>query len=220
MARIDLNVPYSQKDEAKKLGAKWDPKIKKWYIKDSLALGVFEKWLPPQYTSLMESGSPVYVLRSSYYYIVESYAICWRCREMTSVHSFMLPSPHEEFECYDEEIVGESGSGRWEARYHNTILSSLVGIPSTVLDKLCLVTKRYFPTYSKKAGYTYYMNHCEHCDAVQGDFYMHSEPGGAFCPVSVEQAGIMYRHRIDEFFQGNAGASYSTFDFMPYMKEK
>ena len=30
--KIYLNVPYSEKDEAKKLGAKWDAKNKKWYI--------------------------------------------------------------------------------------------------------------------------------------------------------------------------------------------
>jgi len=29
---IFLNVPYSLKEEAKKLGAKWNPKKKKWYI--------------------------------------------------------------------------------------------------------------------------------------------------------------------------------------------
>ena len=30
--KIYLNVPYSEKNEAKKLGAKWDGKKKKWYI--------------------------------------------------------------------------------------------------------------------------------------------------------------------------------------------
>ena len=29
---IYLNVPYSEKDEAKKMGARWDAKRKKWYI--------------------------------------------------------------------------------------------------------------------------------------------------------------------------------------------
>ena len=29
---------------------------------------------------------------------------------------------------------------------------------------------------------TYYANHCERCEALQGDFYLHSEPGGAFFP--------------------------------------
>ena len=30
--KIYLNVPYSEKNEAKKLGAKWDGKKKKWFI--------------------------------------------------------------------------------------------------------------------------------------------------------------------------------------------
>lgn len=29
---IYINLPYSEKDEGKRLGAKWDPKKKKWYI--------------------------------------------------------------------------------------------------------------------------------------------------------------------------------------------
>ena len=29
--RLYLNVPYSEKDEAKALGAKWNVKAKKWY---------------------------------------------------------------------------------------------------------------------------------------------------------------------------------------------
>jgi ribonuclease HI len=33
-ARIYLRVPFSQKDEAKGLGAKWDPACKKWFIYD------------------------------------------------------------------------------------------------------------------------------------------------------------------------------------------
>lgn len=31
--RLLLNVPFDQKDKAKSLGAKWDPAIKKWWIK-------------------------------------------------------------------------------------------------------------------------------------------------------------------------------------------
>lgn len=30
--RLYLNVPYSEKDEAKALGAKWNAKAKKWFI--------------------------------------------------------------------------------------------------------------------------------------------------------------------------------------------
>ena len=31
---IYLNVPYREKDDAKKLGARWDPVCRKWYIKN------------------------------------------------------------------------------------------------------------------------------------------------------------------------------------------
>lgn len=29
-----LNVPYIEKDKAKKLGANWNPELKKWYVKN------------------------------------------------------------------------------------------------------------------------------------------------------------------------------------------
>lgn len=36
--KIYIKLPYSEKEEGKKLGAKWDPKKKKWYINSSLNL--------------------------------------------------------------------------------------------------------------------------------------------------------------------------------------
>lgn len=40
-----LNVPYAEKEEAKRQGARWDPEKKKWYIE------VFanQKWAPAGY---------------------------------------------------------------------------------------------------------------------------------------------------------------------------
>lgn len=29
---VFLDVPYHEKDEAKRLGARWDPEVRKWYI--------------------------------------------------------------------------------------------------------------------------------------------------------------------------------------------
>ena len=31
-----LNLPYDEKEEGKKLGTRWDPKKKKWYILNNL----------------------------------------------------------------------------------------------------------------------------------------------------------------------------------------
>ena len=48
--RIDLKVPYSEKDAAKKLGARWDAAAKTWYVIDAVDLWPFVKWMPKQLT--------------------------------------------------------------------------------------------------------------------------------------------------------------------------
>jgi len=40
-----LKVPYAEKDQAKALGAKWNPAEKVWYVPDGLDVAVFQKWL-------------------------------------------------------------------------------------------------------------------------------------------------------------------------------
>lgn len=40
-----LNVPYAEKDQARALGAKWNPSRKSWYVPPGVALEPFEKWL-------------------------------------------------------------------------------------------------------------------------------------------------------------------------------
>jgi len=45
MARTDLKVPFAEKDEAKALGARWDPAKRLWYTQ-SADLAPFERWLP------------------------------------------------------------------------------------------------------------------------------------------------------------------------------
>jgi len=40
-----LNVPYAEKDEAKKLGAKWDSARKKWYVPQGVNVEPFSRWL-------------------------------------------------------------------------------------------------------------------------------------------------------------------------------
>jgi ribonuclease HI len=43
-SRVHLNCPFSDKDEAKSLGAKWDVNVKKWWIPSNMT-ELFEKWL-------------------------------------------------------------------------------------------------------------------------------------------------------------------------------
>lgn len=43
--RTNLQVPFAEKDEAKQLGARWDPKARVWYVKDVADLAPFTRWL-------------------------------------------------------------------------------------------------------------------------------------------------------------------------------
>lgn len=40
-----LKVPYAEKDEAKKLGARWDAARKKWYVPQGVDVEPFSRWL-------------------------------------------------------------------------------------------------------------------------------------------------------------------------------
>jgi Domain of unknown function (DUF5710) len=44
--RVNLNVPYKEKDEANRLGAKWDLARKIWYVENVENLELFLKWIP------------------------------------------------------------------------------------------------------------------------------------------------------------------------------
>lgn len=39
-----LNVPYAEKDEAKALGARWNPRKRSWYVPDGVAPEPFARW--------------------------------------------------------------------------------------------------------------------------------------------------------------------------------
>ena len=44
--RVDLKVPFAEKDAAKKLGARWDAARKLWYVEGKTDLAPFAKWAP------------------------------------------------------------------------------------------------------------------------------------------------------------------------------
>ena len=69
-----LEVPFAQKEQAKVLGARWDPLKKKWYVPEGLSLVPFKMWLsedrlildqlsptPNTHPLLKESGDSIYL---------------------------------------------------------------------------------------------------------------------------------------------------------------
>ena len=43
--RVNIRVPFADKEQAKALGAKWDGTLKTWYIPMDKDRGKFRKWL-------------------------------------------------------------------------------------------------------------------------------------------------------------------------------
>ena len=164
---VFLEVPYHEKDEAKRLGAKWDPIARKWCVPEGGSLEPFARWLPEadDDDSALRISAPIYVLESS--------SSCWSCGCETPVVALAVDHLDGQ-EVEDEESC-------------LILLSSIEVLPAELVN---LLGQRYLflrKRYSKSAGRRYFMNHCS-CGAPLGDFFLHSEPGGAFFPTSPEEA--------------------------------
>lgn len=48
-----LTVPYAEKDEAKALGAKWDPDIRRWFVPKGVDDRPFGRWMSESGTEQM-----------------------------------------------------------------------------------------------------------------------------------------------------------------------
>lgn len=52
--RMNLKVPFAEKDDAKKLGARWDAARKLWYVEGKSDLAAFARWSPVPH----DAGAP------------------------------------------------------------------------------------------------------------------------------------------------------------------
>lgn len=187
MARIDLNVPFAEKDHAKRLGARWDGDRKVWYVPDGVTPGAFGRWLP---------ALPDINVRASSYLIAQSEAHCWKCRELTQVFGFLLPAGHETLEPDDED----DNRDVWYGHDEPTILSYVTKLAPAVVNQVKAMTRHYRVDFSKTTGSSYWMNHCEACGMKQGDFELFCEPDGAFFPMDEQAASQIVLHTFSEPF--------------------
>ncbi len=44
--RTNLNVPFGEKDEAKRMGARWDAASKTWFVENVENIARFLRWVP------------------------------------------------------------------------------------------------------------------------------------------------------------------------------
>ncbi len=124
---IFLNVPYSERNKVKRLGAKWEPFAKKWYIPRTDELEVFTKWLPKKFMVL--AVAPVYIIESS--------KICWKCNNIVQVITLSSEKVIQNEEDLNKNIESLTGP--------LVIYSSISYIPIS----LAKLIEEQYPTYFK-----------------------------------------------------------------------
>lgn len=216
MSRLDLNVPFAEKQEAKELGARWDAKLMTWFVPPGVDAAPFAKWA----TKLPN-------MRASSYFVASTSTCCWKCGEQTNVFCFLLPAGHETLEPVDEEDAGFGPDDEFdEANFTAWAISPessewvVSGLPAkieyveylspVVAARMAGISLRYRVDRSQTINSTYWINHCVSCGAKQGDNELHSFQG-AFCPTSAEEASrITVSHFKEPFFAYSGTLSFGV----------
>lgn len=185
--KIYLNVPFAEKDMAKKLGAKWDAALKKWYYEGEVANYVkFARWIL--------DGRDQATIAHEYIYVVEGTRKCFRCGKKTTViglgigeHTVLYEDENGTVLCETEEdLVGYEP-------LHLAWAYDEDEIPPALLRWI----KQNYPVqtgYSRIAGKCF-ANHCAHCGVIQGNWELFHEDS----PLTAEGTdGFALRRKLKQ----------------------
>lgn len=169
--RTYLYVPFEEKAQAKELGARWDVERKCWYIESSLDPGPFRRWIGGD--DVLNRDKEEFSVISEQAYVARTATNCWRCRAGIEVLCVYCQTGWVDGEAYEEFTVSNI---------------------TAVDDALRLQLERW-PTfrfaYSRSERKRYLANHCTRCGTLQGDYFLHCEPGGAFFTLRDAPSGLI-----------------------------
>ena len=197
---ILLNVPFSEKDEAKKLGAWWNPELKKWYIKDRNEYIKLKKWISPRDS---------FFVVCDHLYIIQGENTCFKCGQKTRVIGYGIESYME----FDDEINNGVYYDNGEIVH---IAAHIKPIPSKLMDYI-QHTYNYKNRYSKFANRTYLANCCDNCDVLQGDFFLFDEVDSPFWIENSEVASKLNLFKISleyDIVLDDIEISFSSTDYL------
>ena len=188
--RTELDVPFSHKEEAKALGAKWDRTKKIWYVPSGVNPEPFAEWLPG-----VDRSDP----SAPYIYLVLGKRECWKCHKETSVAAFGIPYRTDN----DESIAiahapNEAGHIAIDTANANAlaIVPALGCVPGEIRDYL---HKRcgYKPVGARASKAPSLGNTCTSCDALQGSSYLFEEPSSPFALTAINKLPALEFVRVE-----------------------
>jgi len=203
-----LNVPYIEKDKAKKLGAKWSPELKKWYVKNKEDYYKFISWIEPY-------GNIVVI---DALYLIEGIQKCFRCGKETRVIGFGIDKHFSIDKMYElQENYNENIKDALEEINQNDIhiVGPITPIPEILMEYI-KSKYNYKLRYSKTTKTSNISNCCEYCDVLQGDFFLFNEVDSPFfihSPEDVKKLKI-YKIRLKHDLIINAEDGWASFDEM------
>lgn len=153
-----LDVPFSEKDKAKSLGAKWNPELKKWYVENVDDYYKFVDWISADIISLGDCDCKSNYIICNHFYVVVGQRECFRCHKSTSVIAFVI----------DDYVECDT----FKHKTDEAILCSFIeGLPKNIYD---LLADNYLFRYdfSKFSSSYYVANHCQNCGVLQGRFFL------------------------------------------------
>ena len=203
--RTELDVPFSHKEEAKALGAKWDRTKKIWYVPSGVNPEPFAEWLPG-----VDRSDP----SAPYIYLVLGKRECWKCHKETSVAAFGIPYRTDN----DESIAIAHAPN--EARYIAidtananalAIVPALGCVPGEIRDYL---HKRcgYKPVGARASKAPSLGNTCTSCDALQGSRYLFEEPSSPFALTAINKLPALEFIRVEVAGVFGVPATRTDFD--------
>lgn len=200
MYRVDLDVPFSDKDQVKQLGARWDSDWKVWYVPAGIDALNLKEWFPK-----VEDGR----VRAQYFYSLTTMIDCWKCKKSTRVHGICLPPEHEKYQIVEQ--ASEVNIGTWLPQGNATVLSYLDNVSDTVKTMISELSIHYKYAYSKQKKQWYFMNHCSHCGIKISDHELHGEQGNPFYFPTVAEGMSIILRRHNKLFDGTAVGGWWTY---------
>lgn len=189
--KLYLNVPYAEKDEAKALGARWNPRVKKWYVDTQPEnYSKFSRWI------LRDTDEAMIAL--NYIYVIEAEQSCWKCGMVTPViglgigeHINIYEEENKDKVFHDEPYEGKS---TFEEEIHLAWASHEEDIPPRLLIYL---KQNYFvrTQYSRTIRASCFANYCKFCGALQGNWFLFDEPDSVLSSCVPDEETLVERMR-------------------------
>lgn len=149
-----LNIPFSDKNKAKILGAKWNVKYRKWFVEKRSDYPRFIKWIlrNENYTSIV----------CDFIYVAEGKIKCPNCEKETNVITFGIENYFEIIDYFD--YYG------FPYKFHKgTIFFSPMLDPIPDELKKFIKNRVNLNCSSKALDDGMIINHCIHCNAQLDD---------------------------------------------------